>query len=146
MSLINIRYAIMLQVVVLSGINFEMCFGFFPDEAALPLKQSELTDTITSLLGNKSTLPEILCNTLTLTKTLCTAGRSISREVTLASSWENCTIATFTYFFYHKSHVLGLFSLFLCLKMYPFLMFIQSGHALVIKRKIRKENLTTWLV
>ncbi|XP_062604562.1 rap1 GTPase-GDP dissociation stimulator 1-like [Saccostrea cucullata] len=43
------------------------------DEAALPLKQSELTETISSLLGNKSTLPEILCNTLTLTKTLCNA-------------------------------------------------------------------------
>lgn len=50
-------------------------FFFSSDEAALPLKQSELTETISSLLGNKSTLPEILCNTLTLTKTLCTAGR-----------------------------------------------------------------------
>lgn len=52
------------------------CFFFLSsDEAALPLKQSELTETISSLLGNKSTLPEILCNTLTLTKTLCSAGR-----------------------------------------------------------------------
>lgn len=50
-------------------------FFFSSDEAALPLKQSELTETISSLLGNKSTLPEILCNTLTLTKTLCSAGR-----------------------------------------------------------------------
>lgn len=50
-------------------------FFLSSDEAALPLKQSELTETISSLLGNKSTLPEILCNTLTLTKTLCSAGR-----------------------------------------------------------------------
>ncbi|XP_048763708.1 rap1 GTPase-GDP dissociation stimulator 1-like isoform X2 [Ostrea edulis] len=50
------------------------------DEAALPLKQSELTETISSLLGNKSTLPEILCNTLTLTRTLCNA-ESLKEEI-----------------------------------------------------------------
>lgn len=55
------------------------CF-FSLDEAALPLKQSELTETISSLLGNKSTLPEILCNTLTLTKTLCSAGKGAYQE------------------------------------------------------------------
>lgn len=59
-----------------NAIYFGVFFFFLSsDEAALPLKQSELTETISSLLGNKSTLPEILCNTLTLTKTLCSAGR-----------------------------------------------------------------------
>uniref|UniRef100_K1QHY6 Rap1 GTPase-GDP dissociation stimulator 1-A n=1 Tax=Magallana gigas TaxID=29159 RepID=K1QHY6_MAGGI len=60
------------------------------DEAALPLKQSELTETISSLLGNKSTLPEILCNTLTLTKTLCSAV-SESPPSTLSCKLLACT-------------------------------------------------------
>ncbi|CAC5369206.1 unnamed protein product [Mytilus coruscus] len=42
-------------------------------DAALQLKEAELAETIISVLGNPDVIPEILCNTLTLTKTVCEA-------------------------------------------------------------------------
>ncbi|XP_076073837.1 rap1 GTPase-GDP dissociation stimulator 1-B-like isoform X2 [Mytilus galloprovincialis] len=42
-------------------------------DAALQLKEAELAETIINLLGNPDVIPEILCNTLTLTKTVCEA-------------------------------------------------------------------------
>ncbi|XP_063444231.1 rap1 GTPase-GDP dissociation stimulator 1-B-like [Mytilus trossulus] len=42
-------------------------------DAALQLKEAELAETIINLLGNADVIPEILCNTLTLTKTVCEA-------------------------------------------------------------------------
>ena len=47
----------------------------FEADAAVQLKESELTETILELLKNERTVPEILCNTLTLTRTICSAGR-----------------------------------------------------------------------
>lgn len=41
-------------------------------DAALPLKEAGLKDTIYQLLQDKEILPEIKCNTLTLIKTVCT--------------------------------------------------------------------------
>lgn len=49
------------------------CFSLLVD-AALPLKDAELKETILQLLNDKNTLPEIKCNTLTLIKTIYTAG------------------------------------------------------------------------
>lgn len=43
-------------------------------DAALPMKEAELTETILQLLKDEHTLPEIKCNTLTLTKAICTSG------------------------------------------------------------------------
>ncbi|XP_076073836.1 rap1 GTPase-GDP dissociation stimulator 1-B-like isoform X1 [Mytilus galloprovincialis] len=43
-------------------------------DAALQLKEAELAETIINLLGNPDVIPEILCNTLTLTKTVCEAA------------------------------------------------------------------------
>lgn len=48
---------------------------FYSADAALPLKEAEILDTITQLLKADDTLPEIKCNTLTLTKTICSAGK-----------------------------------------------------------------------
>ncbi|KAJ8318282.1 hypothetical protein KUTeg_003373 [Tegillarca granosa] len=44
-------------------------------DAALQLKQADLIDTITTLLQNENTIPEILCNTLVLTKTIIAEGK-----------------------------------------------------------------------
>lgn len=46
----------------------------FVADAAVALKEADLTETITSLLRDQQTLPEIVCNTLTLTKSICAAG------------------------------------------------------------------------
>ena len=53
-------------------------YRFFTADAALQLKEAELAETIINLLGNPDVIPEILCNTLTLTKTVCQAGRQPS--------------------------------------------------------------------
>ncbi|KAL4239957.1 Rap1 GTPase-GDP dissociation stimulator 1 [Mactra antiquata] len=49
-----------------------MCSTVLAD-AALPLKEADLSDTILQLLKDDQTLPEIKCNTLSLTKAICTA-------------------------------------------------------------------------
>ena len=47
---------------------------YFQADAAIQLKEADLTETILELLKDDRTVPEILCNTLTLTKTICSAG------------------------------------------------------------------------
>ncbi|XP_052235417.1 rap1 GTPase-GDP dissociation stimulator 1-like isoform X3 [Dreissena polymorpha] len=42
-------------------------------DAALPMKEADLSETICSLLQDQHTLPEILCNTLTLVRTILTS-------------------------------------------------------------------------
>ncbi|KAL5018526.1 hypothetical protein ScPMuIL_004248 [Solemya velum] len=58
-------------------------------DAAVALKEADLTETITSLLRDEQTLPEIVCNTLTLTKSICAAGTL--REELVASGLINIT-------------------------------------------------------
>ncbi|XP_060551393.1 rap1 GTPase-GDP dissociation stimulator 1-like isoform X2 [Ruditapes philippinarum] len=53
-------------------------------DAALPLKEADILDTITQLLKADETLPEIKCNTLTLTRTICSS--EALREDLLSSS------------------------------------------------------------
>ncbi|XP_053392610.1 rap1 GTPase-GDP dissociation stimulator 1-like isoform X2 [Mercenaria mercenaria] len=53
-------------------------------DAALPLKEADLLETVLQLLKGDQTLAEIKCNTLTLTKTICTAESL--REDLLSSS------------------------------------------------------------
>ena len=50
------------------------CAFCFLADAALPLKEAELTETILTLLKDEHTLPEILCNTLTLVNAILTSG------------------------------------------------------------------------
>ena len=58
---------------------------FLVADAAVQLKESELTETILELLKNERTVPEILCNTLTLTRTICSAGKLCLRKEVLSS-------------------------------------------------------------
>ncbi|ESO89034.1 hypothetical protein LOTGIDRAFT_228970 [Lottia gigantea] len=51
------------------------------EDAAVPLKEADLAKTVTEILKNPSTLPEILCNTLTLTKTICCAASNLREEI-----------------------------------------------------------------
>ncbi|XP_052767707.1 rap1 GTPase-GDP dissociation stimulator 1-like [Mya arenaria] len=62
---------IVMQNEALVALNF-MVTTVLAD-VALPLKEAELAETLTTLLLDKHTLPEIKCNTLTLTKTILTA-------------------------------------------------------------------------
>ena len=44
-------------------------------EAAVSLKEADLPSVVLKILKNEETAPELLCNTLTLLRTLGTAGR-----------------------------------------------------------------------
>jgi len=49
------------------------CIVYVAD-VALPLKQAELSETLATLLQDRHTLPEIICNSLTLLSTILSAG------------------------------------------------------------------------
>ncbi|XP_048256916.1 rap1 GTPase-GDP dissociation stimulator 1-like isoform X1 [Haliotis rufescens] len=59
-------------------------------DAAVPLKEADLATTITTLLKNPATIPEILCNTLSLTRSICTAASPTSPQA-LPCSLLACT-------------------------------------------------------
>lgn len=48
----------------------------FSDECAGLLKEAELTKSIIQLLSEANNVAEVLCNTLTLVKTISTAGNA----------------------------------------------------------------------
>ncbi|XP_050393873.1 rap1 GTPase-GDP dissociation stimulator 1 isoform X1 [Patella vulgata] len=60
------------------------------EDAADQLKEADLAKTVTDILKNSSTLPEILYNTLTLTKTICSAASPTSPQM-LRCSLLACT-------------------------------------------------------
>lgn len=45
------------------------------DACLVPLRECEAVETIGDVLKDKRTLPEILCNCLTLTKYICSNGK-----------------------------------------------------------------------
>ncbi|KAK3091335.1 hypothetical protein FSP39_019020 [Pinctada imbricata] len=52
-------------------------------ESAVQLKEADLTETVMGILGDEKTAPEIMCNTLTLIRTVCTEG-SLREEISSA--------------------------------------------------------------
>lgn len=50
------------------------CF-MITDACLVPLRECEAVETIGDVLKDKRTLPEILCNCLTLTKYICSNGK-----------------------------------------------------------------------
>ncbi|XP_021361623.1 rap1 GTPase-GDP dissociation stimulator 1-like isoform X1 [Mizuhopecten yessoensis] len=51
------------------------------EDVAMALKQSDLTESITTILQKEDAIPEIICNTLKLTKIICTAATPSTNQM-----------------------------------------------------------------